>query len=45
MIPQYFEGIRYLEKRGFLWRKDRLGHEGRSVLEYKTGDPFPYPKA
>lgn len=45
ILPQYFEGIRYLGKRGFSWRKDRLGREGRIVLEYNTGDPFPYPKA
>jgi GNAT superfamily N-acetyltransferase len=43
MLPQYFAGIRYLEKRGFQWRKDRLGHEGRSVLQYQTAVPFPCP--
>jgi GNAT superfamily N-acetyltransferase/transcriptional regulator with XRE-family HTH domain len=45
MLPQYFEGILYLEKRGFTRSPDRLGKDGRIVLEYKTEDPFPCPKS
>jgi GNAT superfamily N-acetyltransferase len=45
MLPQYFEGILYLEKRGFTRSPERLGKEGRIVLEYKTEDPFPFPNS
>ncbi len=43
MLPRYFAGIRYLEKRGFQWQRDGQGHEGRSVLQYPTGVPFDSP--
>ncbi len=42
VLPVYFEGLLFFEKRGFTRRKQK-GDENRVVLEYSVEKPFPPP--